>query len=36
MRTSMDLLVLEDCLLWKDEQPAFHDDDDWESEYELD
>jgi len=35
MRTSMDLLVLEDCLLWKEEQPAFHDD-NWESENELD
>jgi carbamoyltransferase len=36
MRTSMDLLVLEDCLLWKSEQPAPSEGDDWRSEYELD
>ncbi len=36
MRTEMDLLVLEDCLLWKEGQPAFEDDEDWRSEYELD
>ncbi len=36
MRTAMDLLVLEDCLLWKCEQPVFHDDEDWRSEFELD
>jgi carbamoyltransferase len=36
MRTEMDLLVLEDCLLWKHEQPAFEDSKDWRSTYELD
>jgi carbamoyltransferase len=32
----MDLLVLEDCLLWKHEQPALEGDQDWRKEYELD
>ncbi len=36
MRTEMDLLVLEDCLLWKNEQPAFKEARDWRTEYELD
>ena len=36
MRTEMDLLVLEDCLLWKKEQPRFNEEDDWRSTYELD
>ena len=36
MRTEMDLLVLEDCLVWKHEQPPMTDDDDWRNEYELD
>lgn len=36
MRTEMDLLVLENCLLLKDEQPMFNDDGDWRNEYELD
>ncbi len=36
MRTEMDLLVIEDCLLWKCEQPATTGDEDWRSEYELD
>jgi carbamoyltransferase len=36
MRTEMDLLVLEDCLLWKGEQPAFKESRDWRTEYELD
>jgi carbamoyltransferase len=36
MRTEMDLLVLEDCLVWKHEQPAMTGGDDWRSEYELD
>jgi carbamoyltransferase len=36
MRTEMDLLVMEDCLLWKAEQPAFKDAGDWRTEYELD
>jgi carbamoyltransferase len=36
MRTGMDLLVLEDCLLWKTEQPAFEESERWEQVYELD
>jgi carbamoyltransferase len=36
MRTEMDLLVMEDCLLWKSEQPAFKEARDWRQEYELD
>jgi carbamoyltransferase len=36
MRTDLDLLVLEDCLVWKQDQPPLADDDDWRSEYELD
>lgn len=36
MRTEMDLLVLEDCLVWKDRQPAWVGDQDWRSQYELD
>jgi carbamoyltransferase len=36
MRTDIDLLVLEDRMLWKSEQPEPSDDDDWRSEYELD
>ena len=36
MRTGIDLLVLEDCLLWKKDQPAFEDNDDWKDEFELD
>jgi carbamoyltransferase len=36
MRTEMDLLVLEDCILYKDAQPAMAQDDSWKAEYELD
>lgn len=36
MRTEIDLLVLEDCLLWKSEQPAWPEKDDWRLEHELD
>lgn len=36
MRTEMDVLVLEDCLLLKKEQPALQDDEDWQKVYELD
>jgi carbamoyltransferase len=36
MRTDMDLLVLEDRLLWKHEQPVRQNDERWKSEYELD
>jgi len=33
MRTEMDLLVLEEFLLWRDRQPRFHDDEKWKTEY---
>ncbi|WP_426176588.1 carbamoyltransferase family protein [Massilia sp. TWR1-2-2] len=36
MRTEMDLLVLEDMILWRSEQPPLKDDDDWRKTYELD
>ena len=36
MRTEMDMLVMEDCVLVKDEQPPFSKDDSWKQEYELD
>jgi carbamoyltransferase len=36
MRTEMDLLVLEDCLLQKSEQPETEKDESWKQEYELD
>ncbi|PLX46797.1 MAG: hypothetical protein C0613_16015 [Desulfobulbaceae bacterium] len=36
MRTEMDVLVLGDCLLLKEEQPSFHDTIDWRQVYELD
>jgi len=36
MRTEMDALVLEGCLLLKDEQPPLRDDVEWRSLYELD
>jgi len=36
MRTEMDLLVLENCLLWKKDQPKMADDGAWRQEYELD
>ena len=36
MRTDMDLLVLEDCLVWKVEQPPLEGDENWRSEYVLD
>lgn len=36
MRTQMDVLVLEDCLLYKDEQPAWQEEGDWRADYELD
>ena len=35
-RTEIDLLVIEDCLLWKSEQPEQEGDHDWRSEFELD
>ncbi len=36
MRTGMDLLVLEDRMLWKHEQPAQDNDEQWKEEYEPD
>ena len=36
MRTEMDLLVMEEFLLWKQEQPPHAENEDWRSEYELD
>ena len=36
MRTGIDLLVLEDRLIWKDEQPAFADDENWRDNNALD
>jgi carbamoyltransferase len=36
MRTDMDALVLEDCVLDKAEQPAWREDHDWRSEFQLD
>jgi carbamoyltransferase len=36
MRTEMDLLVLGDFLLWKEQQPVFKDKEDWKKEYEPD
>lgn len=36
MRTEMDVLVLEDCILYKDEQPDFKDDPNWRNQYVLD
>ena len=36
MRTEMDVLVLGNYVLYKEEQPEFHDDIDWRQKYELD
>jgi carbamoyltransferase len=36
MRTEIDLLVLEDCLLWRKDQPAFKDHENWKDTYALD
>ncbi|MBL7662503.1 carbamoyltransferase [bacterium] len=36
LRTEMDVLVLEDCLLYKHEQPQLSKDSDWIKEFELD
>ncbi len=36
MRTEMDVLVLEDCVLEKSAQPAWDHDENWQDEYELD
>lgn len=36
MRTEMDLLVLEDVLVWKKDQPESEKDESWKTEFELD
>jgi carbamoyltransferase len=36
MRTEMDLLVLEDVLVWRHEQPPLIEQEDWRTSYELD
>jgi len=36
MRTEMDVLVIEDCLLHKSEQPVWHERKDWRDEFALD
>jgi carbamoyltransferase len=36
MRTEMDLLVLENCVLQKAEQKGLQGDSDWKKEFELD
>jgi carbamoyltransferase len=36
MRTEMDVLVLEDCILFKEEQPPWEEREDWRDELELD
>jgi len=36
MRTEMDILVLENCVLYKHRQPEFTDESDWQEEFELD
>ena len=36
MRTDMDVLVIEDYILYKEEQTGFYEEKDWRAEYELD
>lgn len=36
MRTDMDVLVLENYILYKEEQPEFQEEEDWRKKYELD
>ena len=36
MRTDMDVLILQNYILYKREQPMFEEDTDWREEYELD
>jgi carbamoyltransferase len=36
MRTEMDALVIEDCILFKDEQPSWVEKEDWRNQLELD
>ena len=36
MRTEMDMLVMENCVLYKNSQPPFTDNEEWEKKYSLD
>jgi carbamoyltransferase len=36
MRTEMDVLVMEDCMLFKEEQPPWEESEDWRDKLELD
>ena len=36
MRTEMDVLTIEDFILYKEDQPDFSDKEDWQQIYELD
>jgi carbamoyltransferase len=36
VRTEMDMLVMEDVILWRHEQPALNEQEDWRKTYELD
>jgi len=36
MRTEMDVLVIEDCMMFKEEQPAWHEGEEWRKELILD
>ncbi len=36
MRTEMDVLVIEDCILFKDEQPPWEENEEWRTKLELD
>ena len=36
MRTEMDILVMEDCILYKEEQPELKEEQDWRKVYDLD
>ncbi|UCD89116.1 MAG: carbamoyltransferase [Desulfobacterales bacterium] len=36
MRTEMDILVIEDCILYKEEQPSWEEEGDWRRQLELD
>jgi hypothetical protein len=36
MRTDMELLVLENQILWREKQPEFKDKENWQDEYGLD
>jgi carbamoyltransferase len=36
MRTEMDVLVTNNFIMYKDEQPAWHEKDNWKETFELD